>query len=505
MSIFGAVIMVLAVAIGPFAQQLLSVRNCMIPSQTTFATIPRQATYFDFGEYSLGGPYYDRPPFSMQSSIYAAIYAPQANTVPITCASGNCSFPEPYHTFAYCSRCKDVSNQLRHTAGNNSYNTTTESNYTLPSGTHVYSRDTGFTSMYMRSAYQSGNHTYEVVWGDYKQLQNCTASQKSDPASSWQCQGYGATECSIKPCIRTYVAEVRDAKAEERLLHSTTDFDYTSVVHVPCLTGQQRRSLINKGHHITDTTEWLSYNDTLSHYGQYYYKDSSDVDEIVPVRCLYQIDIQIQWSIGDFLRKLLQGNITYTYRTTDGPDILHKMYNKSFTSFNLVNDIFRNISDGITSNIRQIGNETGRSSKLTPPPKNITDLILAGNQLAMGTVSESDICVQIRWGWLGYSASIIILAVLFVVCTIFDSSFAAARLGNDESGENVQMAHSMFQLAGVWKSSVVPLMFHGLEDQALRGANPSRLVSSAEMEEVAKGTKVRLMQGEDGWKLTKLD
>jgi hypothetical protein len=181
------------------------------------------------------------------------------------------------------------------------------------------------------------------------------------------------------------------------------------------------------------------------------------------------------------------------------------MYNKSFTSFNLVNDIFRNISDGLTSNIRQIGNETGRSSKLTPPPKNITDLILAGNQLAMGTVSESDICVQIRWGWLGYSASIIILAVLFVVCTIFDSSFAAARLGNDESGENVQMAHSMFQLAGVWKSSVLPLMFHGLEDQALRGANPSRLVSSAEMEEVAKGTKVRLMQGEDGWKLTKLD
>jgi Protein of unknown function (DUF3176) len=239
MSIFGAVIMVLAVAIGPFAQRLLSVRNCMIPSQTTFAIIPRQATYFDFGEYSFGGPYYDRPPFSMQSSIYAAIYAPQANTVPIICASGNCSFPEPYHTFAYCSRCKDVSNQLRHTAGNNSYNTTTESNYTLPSGTHVYSRDTGFTSMYMRSAYQSGNHTYEVVWGDYKQLQNCTASQKSDPASSWQCQGYGATECSIKPCIRTYVAEVRDAKAEERLLHSTTDFDYTSVVHVPCLTGQQ--------------------------------------------------------------------------------------------------------------------------------------------------------------------------------------------------------------------------------------------------------------------------
>ncbi len=254
-----------------------------------------------------------------------------------------------------------------------------------------------------------------------------------------------------------------------------------------------------KGYYITDTTEWLKYKPAIDLAGGDYDNDS------VPVCCLYQIDPTIQGTLHDFLTNLLQGNITPLFRAYRGPDILHKMYNNSYTSFSLVNDIFRNISDGITSNIRQTGNVTSGAFGSIPVLKNTSDFIFAGNQLAVGTVFESDICLQIRWGWLSYPAFIITLAVVFIVCTILDGSIHTARPGNGESQESIQGPHSMFRPTGVWKSSVLPLMFHGLEDQALRGANPLRLVSEAELNEVAKGMKARLMQGKDGWKLTKLD
>jgi len=93
-SILGGVLMVLAVAIGPFGQQLLSFDRCQLPSRSIEASIPRLAHVL-YRLYEPGLVFTNRwtTPGSA-SFVFAGIYAPQANIIPITCTSGNCSLPK---------------------------------------------------------------------------------------------------------------------------------------------------------------------------------------------------------------------------------------------------------------------------------------------------------------------------------------------------------------------------------------------------------------------------
>lgn len=72
--------------------------------------------------------------------------------------------------------------------------------------------------------------------------------------------------------------------------------------------------------------------------------------------------------------------------------------------------------------------------------------------------------------------------------------------------EHQRPAQSRWYPAGVWKSSQLPLMFHGLEDRTLRSKDISRLTSVKEMDEASKRERMRLTQTEDeGWKLVKIE
>lgn len=418
MSILGAALVFLAVAIGPFAQQLLSFKSCQLQSRSAQASIPRLAMYAvnslnPIESSDTGGPRQD-----MQASVFAGIYAPQANIIPIACPSGNCSFTE-YRTLAYCSKCTDISDQLVYSTTNftnEEGNSQVQWNYTLPSGTH-----TMWSNIEpMMPMVSNFTDSYEVVWSAGDSPAPCKEADRSDPFKAWPCQGYGAANCTIKPCVRTYTAEVKEGVATERLRSTASQF-YTrpgesvvlAMVDVPCLSQNQRQKLVGCGYSINNTTDMVPYRESLEltawddggnpqDAGYGFEGDATELpgycNHTAPTQCVYQMSISIRNSVELWLEELLSGSVGRVHSRTDGGVIwsgsneMKKMYNDSNPSFAYVDSLFKNISDGITANLRQLGNTTAGSL-----PQNVTDMLFAGNEPAYGMMLENNVCVHLRW------------------------------------------------------------------------------------------------------------
>lgn len=133
--VIGALVTIFAIAIDPFAQQLAHYQTCSQVVQGAEATIPKTNLYNDPGGHHAGAG--ERTiNTSMQAAVYTRIFSPGTNRVVAKCPTGNCTFPEPYKTIAYCSACSDITSQLNTTTCNvsESNGNFTITNYTLPCG-----------------------------------------------------------------------------------------------------------------------------------------------------------------------------------------------------------------------------------------------------------------------------------------------------------------------------------------------------------------------------------
>lgn len=164
-------------------------------------------------------------------------------------------------------------------------------------------------------------------------------------------------------------------------------------------------------------------------------------------------------------------------------------------SFNWIAGIFQNISEALTVDMRMFGNGTDAADG-TPLATNQMKIVFAGNQNIVGTAFINSVCVHVRWGRLTYPASLILLTCLYLITTMFDHGPES----KDSSSKS-----NIFTSPGVWKSSILPLMFHGLDGEHLRQNEPFRLTPLRELERTAKRTKTRLIATYSGWKFVKTD
>jgi len=94
--------------------------------------------------------------------------------------------------------------------------------------------------------------------------------------------------------------------------------------------------------------------------------------------------------------------------------------------------------------------------------------------------------VRVRWGWLAFPAALVGLTLMFFVAMILETKFGAHH------------SHD-------WKSSPLPLMFHGLHENTLQEHETNQHIRVKGMERTARDVHVRLSPSEKGWKFTKLD
>ena len=196
--------------------------------------------------------------------------------------------------------------------------------------------------------------------------------------------------------------------------------------------------------------------------------NSSTPSSILQNGCLYAIDVRLTFSLWEtYLQYFFNGTITELvgedlkpeYYT--GPQNLQQMYKHGNVTFESLNSTFQNISESLTTYIRQFGNANH-------------------SEPAVGSVMHDETCLQVRWAWLTFPAALVLATVLFFIVTV---------IATRPTGEN----------AHIWKFSPLALLLHGLaEPTNHRNASYEGV---REMERIARNTTVRLATTERGTNL----
>ena len=137
--------------------------------------------------------------------------------------------------------------------------------------------------------------------------------------------------------------------------------------------------------------------------------------------------------------------------------------------------IFSNMAKSMTRNIR----DQNASMQTNTSDNYIFNL--AGGGPISGTASQTYIYVSVRWGWLAFSAALVLLTCIFLGLTIFNTA-----------------RHDV----AVWKSSPIPLLFNGLEKE--EADQLRRAKGLVEMERLSSGIRFELKDDSGGDKGVRL-
>lgn len=148
---------------------------------------------------------------------------------------------------------------------------------------------------------------------------------------------------------------------------------------------------------------------------------------------------------------------------------LEPLFNGGNASLDSVSAVMRRMTDAITNQLRMNGTDWYRN------PSNVT-----------GTAFQTVVCTRFQWFWLLFPAGMVFASAVLLVATAWRSSGRwRKRLSNHEGSE----------VLPVWKSSLLPLLFYGLEDGARLKDVP---VEDKEMVGLAGEMMARLSFTEDG-------
>lgn len=506
----GALVFVVSLAVGPVTQLLIRYYDCNIQLPDTSANIPRKNTFSEMGLHLGAG--LSTLTYEYQSAINAGLFNPVSVDIAFACPTGNCTFDEVYHSLAYCSKCTDLTASVSRSCGPSTYtvessngtdliNTTYtdwKCNTSLPGGFYALA-DNGprgvieyFTMQVADSLYTPGTTVQMIAANLTKPYMTAGQSTGSDndcttaaQNATWPCMGYGAASCSLYPCIRSYRATVSQKILKETLLSTSSEFapdDHlmaAATVDVGCLSPALRQALVDIGYTINETTEWIGYrgpglfgNATLET------EPSAAVPDVtVPAECQYQIYEPTMMSLDYFMASFFNGSVikdpssSYDYVTT-GPVQLNKFFNAGSVSFENVSVIFSSISDSMTAYIRQSA----------PASIYTGDNPLDDNHTApaSGQVFQTETCIHVRWGYIAFPITLVVLTFIFLVVMIVETS----RYHNGDA----------------FKSSSLALLFHGLDAEAR--SQYGEMGNVRDMEIAAKQMRVCLRRTDKAWEFT---
>lgn len=478
----GAIITVIAIAIDPFIQQVVQPANCMTTlANGITASVPR-TNYLDF----------QVVPGSLEASLTAGFYTAEKLS-DFACESGNCTFTKSYNSLSFCSKCTDrssdvvIEKQCSRNVGPGACDVrtsaevlTTSWNITTtmpPFDLNFYDEGPYYSTPDMFSVQiSSGNQgdsasssfftgkTIGVILG----LSDSAIARKEppdwgqslydcdDPASNdtWYCRGYGAAQCVLQPCVRTYSCSidsgtVNEVTVEHSDLDQTWGFGQPSLprgsfvtgdwvdkqlfglVDTQCISDDERQRLKEEGYDTDKASRWLPYNITFHPYAPSINASSPFPRSLLAHECLYLIDawfIQHLWD--SVLSPLLLGTVTrhfdgdqaqkYKFGFNGTQQLLH-LYNMGHVSMKAVDATFANLAQAMTLWVRENG-------------------MANYSRRAEGEVLHYAVCLQVNWSWVALPGLLAAGALVLFLLTLR----SAAR-----------------RAMPPWKSSTLPMLFHG--------------------------------------------
>lgn len=460
----GALLMILAMILDPFGQQLLSFYSCQIYDPSIKASLPT-TSYATVGLGEHYGAGLESLKVSSQSSTNMGIFSNTLQNVTFSCATGNCTYPTNYTTAGWCSSCEDVTGQLQIVKGANFTNA--GNNYTLPSTNLTVAVSQG-ESFRVGVDIDADSNAYGV------RLQAIMAMGEVNTSNTpWGIRGYGAAECYLAACAKSLMGSVVLGQLSENVTDSSifqiAGSGYTSTIYVPCLNDSERETVESMGYQLDgNSTTWLSaYN--LSNWADLAYNPSINNATMTTIRpeCFYQSFNDDILSLEDYLAGLFEGSLEGFYGIVGSSvlSVLFDEYNITFTSF-----------DATMSRMAQSLSAWGRDNAAN-----------TSQTLISGKAYRSDTCVAVGWWWLLYPIVLSVATIVFLVGTaIWTREHASSQVD--------------------WKNEVLPLMFCEIEragkdaDGRKEGVLAGAVSDMKGVREQAKGLKVKLDRGVDGWR-----
>ena len=264
LSSIGAFITLFVLLTDPTTQQIIRFYDCNVFIDGSTASIPRTNFYSYEARHAGAGVETIEP--SLETAINAGIFSP-GQSVTTKCDSGNCTFPDEYHTFGYCSSCIDTSDQLsvQNSTDHLGGRMTTIS---TPSNMTVYLSELYELPSKVMAMTTDGVATIDILRGPSQQAECGDRYMTED----WSCGGYGAASCTLSPCVRTSKAAISAGNFEESLVFQTGSqpFGYlensdsapwwTTIIDTRCISSKERENLLSAGYKIPSSTPWLPYN-----------------------------------------------------------------------------------------------------------------------------------------------------------------------------------------------------------------------------------------------------
>ena len=279
--------------------------------------------------------------------------------------------------------------------------------------------------------------------------------------SSWYCRGYGAARCAMGPCVKTYTASFTVGNFSEAVVEESpvdvwgltfNDSTYPppiyATVDTHCINDNEKSELEVANYIIDPQERWLPYNITFVPTD---ISNDSFPYSLLLHKCLYAIDYGFvsglwEYYLGNiFFTGTVEGatgaglddrytgpqNLLQVRRCklsrTEYPNCwnaeLLQVYDFGNVTLESLNSTFQNISESITTYMR----DTGNANHSEP---------------ARGNVLHGQTCLEVRWGWLALPATLVVVTLLFFIVMIIQTRPTGNR-------------------AQIWKSSPLALIYHG--------------------------------------------
>ncbi|KAK7977291.1 hypothetical protein PG996_003361 [Apiospora saccharicola] len=521
----GAVILVLAVALDPFVQQLVKPVACAKASGDV-PTLPRTNYISDATKSVEFAKDFD---IAMERAIMAPGTGVEAH-----CLTGNCTFPEEYGTVAYCSRCEDSSAELtvetrcspdapdkfitkpQDCPVNSTYIVQTS----LPEGFYISDYGT-FTKLNVSYRLDSeGSYLYpidpqfgaemfkmDIIWNqtditfesprpemvtmrliagktpfsdDHLDIMTGLPIPGCDvpnPGNDWRCKGYGAATCTFTPCVRMYNATVINGYLTETVVSDSGTLQWgvgkdelygqniSRMLDTYCITQDEKHRLSDLGYNIDPKQRWLGFNTSD---GDAPSNGTLATKALSERKCLYSISSEFTRQIAEFdVEAYVCGSVRGigTVTSNNGVHVRDVPLTDHFMGELLPRRVYNsgNIDmEHIETTFADLANSLTRFLR-THGGENYS-------APAVGEAYYYSTCIEVRWVWLTFPAALAVLTVALL-------SFV------------VRMSH--VQGKPVWKSS--PLVWiHQSFGQGGRplGYNGTGIPTLAELEKKSKQVPV---------------
>ncbi|KAE8349942.1 hypothetical protein BDV28DRAFT_151407 [Aspergillus coremiiformis] len=443
----GALITILALAFDPFMQQLLSYRIREITSPHDSATVKRNLHY----RLAL-------PDLNVTKALNAGIWTDNFHITP-TCPSGNCTWPT-FPSVEFCSKCEDITSttqlvgcrdgiyppNMTATAATNCIIFPKDGyNLSIPiiaqglsQGQFLVNvpKDTIWMIDHLSRVDPNRTTHNGVEYPVFTLAQANFASTTPENLQSHLKDGLQlskVTACSILFCVKEYNISVSAGTPSINVVSE----DYGKMVP----------------YQIGDVLHWA-----------WGYGDRSPIQYTLPPSSNSDLPVQDALPWTNLQTSILTGNTfqTWEYTQKNGDQV-------NGLPWRLVNGQFSQTEHDSTENFPAILNFTLQTvvhnvaASLSEYGRGKSSSTVSGN------VSVSQVYVSVTWPWLALPVIVLVLTIIFLIVTVL------VNRGQDQ---------------GLWKTSILPVLYHGLDDDLLSDGDEYTTVSR--MDDAARSSTVKL-------------